>query len=90
MTNFTKNNADGKPDHSLTGLLSSPVIKRSVHISGHSTSISLEQPFWDELIYITKRDDKSLSQIISEIDEIRGGNLSSAIRLYILYDIKSR
>ncbi|HNQ92815.1 MAG TPA: ribbon-helix-helix domain-containing protein [Alphaproteobacteria bacterium] len=65
--------------------LSAPVIKRSVNLAGHSTSVSLEQPFWDALAKIAERDGKSLSALILEIDEARSTNLSSALRLYVLY-----
>ncbi|MCB1558500.1 MAG: ribbon-helix-helix domain-containing protein [Alphaproteobacteria bacterium] len=70
--------------------LSSPVVKRTVNIAGHSTSVSLEQPFWDELVRIADERDISLSELISEIDEARGTNLSSALRLFVLMDLKNR
>ena len=68
----------------LTELLSAPVIKRSVMIAGHATSVSIEKPFWDAFKAIAKRDNKSINQLIAEIDEARSINLSSAIRLYVL------
>lgn len=58
-------------------------------IAGHSTSVSLEQPFWDELVRIADERDISLSDLISEIDEARGTNLSSALRLFVLYCLRS-
>lgn len=65
--------------------------KRSVRIAGHATSISLEEEFWDALKDIAKHHGKSASTIISEIDEGRGEiNLSSALRLYVLRDMKRR
>lgn len=81
--NFTINN-------DLLNALSSPVVKRTVNIAGHSTSVSLEQPFWDELVRIADERDISLSELISEIDEARGTNLSSALRLFVLMDLKNR
>lgn len=65
--------------------LSAPVVKRSVNLAGHATSVSLEKPFWDELSKIAERDAKSLSALILEIDEARSTNLSSALRLYVLH-----
>ena len=65
--------------------------KRSVLISGHQTSISIEDAFWMELKSICKHENKSLNQIATEVDERRSGNLSSALRVYILgYKVKNR
>lgn len=62
----------------------SKVEKRSVSINGHRTSISLEQPFWDELARRAEARKKSIAQLIAEIDGKRDhDNLSSAIRLYL-------
>ena len=58
--------------------------KRSMLISGHQTSISLEDAFWVELKSICKMEKKSLNQIATEVDERRSGNLSSALRVFIL------
>ena len=69
--------------------LSAPVVKRSVHIAGHATSVSLEQPFWDELIRLANAQTKSLSALIEDIDTERQTNLSSALRLYVLYALKN-
>ncbi|MCB1551459.1 MAG: ribbon-helix-helix domain-containing protein [Alphaproteobacteria bacterium] len=88
MTKRPPNNQD-RSDELLSGLLSSPVIKRSVSISGHSTSVSLEQPFWDELLSIVEQDKTTLSELVAHIDAMRQINLSSALRLYILYRLKS-
>jgi predicted DNA-binding ribbon-helix-helix protein len=67
------------------------VKKRSVRISGHPTSITLEDGFWDELKSIAQRQKRSISDLISEIDESQTHtNLSSALRLYVLHDIQSR
>ncbi len=69
----------------LKDFLSSKVVKRSVSISGHLTSVSLEQPFWDELNRLAKQDGLSLSALINLIDKERSTNLSSALRLYVLF-----
>ena len=71
----------------LAAYLSSPIVKRSVMVSGHATSVSLEQPFWDELSKLAEKQDKSLNALISEIDDLKNGNLSSALRLYILFNL---
>jgi len=58
--------------------------KRSVLISGHQTSISIEDAFWIELKSICKQETKSLNEIATEVDGRRSGNLSSALRVFIL------
>lgn len=63
-------------------------MKRSVRIANHSTSISLEPEFWDELKSLAARDSLSLNQLIARIDAARTGNLSSALRLYVLKQLK--
>ena len=64
--------------------------KRSVDVAGHRTSVSIEEPFWKALHDIATRKKISVSDIIVDIDRARGGNLSSAIRLYVLKDLQSR
>ena len=59
--------------------------KHSVTISGHRTSISLEDEFWDGLKALAEARNKSLADIIRQIDRDRGDrNLSSAIRVAVL------
>lgn len=58
--------------------------KRSVVIAGHRTSVSLENAFWAELKAIAVTNGSTVNQIVTEIDGQRSGNLSSAIRLYVL------
>jgi len=63
----------------------SPIIKRSVNINGHKTSVSLEAPFWVELKSIAAERKVPLGHLISMIDANRQrGNLSSALRLFVL------
>ena len=66
------------------------VIKRSVKIAGHPTSISIEDIFWNELKAIAKRQNTSLQKLITAIDKKRQGNLSSALRIYVVKDLQSR
>ena len=65
-------------------MVNSPLVKRSVRISGHPTSVSLEAPFWEALREIAARRQLSVNAIIAAIDAERSGNLSSAIRLFVL------
>lgn len=58
--------------------------KHSVELSGHRTSIALEDEFWLELKNIAKRKKTSVRQILIQIDDTHHGNLSSAVRLFIL------
>ena len=58
--------------------------KRSILVAGHASSISLEDVFWRELTNIAKRQQCSLNQLGTEIDRTRTGNLSSAIRVFVL------
>jgi len=60
------------------------IVKRSVRIAGHPTSVSLEPAFWDALCEIAARREMSLNAVLSRIDAERSGNLSSAIRLFVL------
>lgn len=65
--------------------MSSTVVKRSIVIAGHRTSISLEDSFWKALKQIAKQRGETLSDIVAAIDDKRqGGNLSSAIRVFVL------
>jgi predicted DNA-binding ribbon-helix-helix protein len=63
--------------------------KRSVDIAGHRTSVSLEAPFWDALADIAARRKISINQLIAEIDKERVGNLSSALRVFVLRNVQS-
>ena len=58
--------------------------KRSITIAGHRTSLSLEQAFWDALSAYARRDGVSINRLLTEIDEARESNLSSAARVYVL------
>lgn len=63
--------------------------KRSVVIAGHRTSISLENAFWDSLRTIAANQKVSVNQMVTDIDRRRTGNLSSAIRTYVLQAFKN-
>jgi len=60
--------------------------KRSVTISGHRTSVSLEEEFWTALTEIAASTNQPLAQLVDDIDKRqgRGKNLSSALRLFVL------
>lgn len=61
------------------------VVKRSIVINGHKTSVSLESDFWKGLRQIAEIKQTTLSKLIASIDSQRkNGNLSSAIRLFVL------
>ena len=65
--------------------MKSPVVKRSIVIAGHKTSVSLEDAFWKGLTEIASGRDMTLSDLVAAIDsERQHGNLSSASRLFVL------
>jgi predicted DNA-binding ribbon-helix-helix protein len=71
--------------------MKSLIVKRSVHPAGHKTSVSIEDDFWKALKDISSARDMRLSALIHEIDEQRNhGNLSSAIRLFVLKFYRSQ
>ena len=66
------------------GHLKSRVVKRSLVVGGHKTSVSLEDAFWVELRAIAQKLGVHLSQLVGSIDlERQHSNLSSAIRLFV-------
>jgi predicted DNA-binding ribbon-helix-helix protein len=70
--------------------MKSPVVKRSIVIAGHKTSVSLEDAFWKGLKDIANERGMTLSEMVATIDsERRHGNLSSAIRLHVLDHYRS-
>ena len=71
--------------------MKSPVVKRSIVVGGHKTSVSLEEPFWNGVKEISGQRGMTLSELVGAIDTDRQqGNLSSAIRLFVLDHFKSR
>ena len=58
--------------------------KRSVRIAGHATSISLEPQFWRALEEIAAHRGLSVAALLAAVDAGRAGNLSSALRLFVL------
>jgi predicted DNA-binding ribbon-helix-helix protein len=70
--------------------MTSAVIKRSIVVAGHKTSVSLEDGFWKSLKEIARDSGVTLSELVAAIDSGRqGGNLSSAIRLFVLDHYRS-
>ena len=71
--------------------MKSPVVKRSIVIAHHKTSVSLEDAFWKGLKEIAGARDVNLSDLVTQVDsERQQGNLSSALRLFILDHYRSR
>jgi predicted DNA-binding ribbon-helix-helix protein len=71
--------------------MKSLVAKWSVVVGGHKTSVSLEEPFWSAMKEISGQRGMTRSEVVREIDTNRQqGNLSSAIRLFVLDYFKSR
>ena len=71
--------------------MKSPVAKRSIVIGGYKTSVSLEEAFWSGMKEISGERSMTLSEVVDEIDRKRQqGNLSSAIRLFVLDYFRTR
>ena len=71
--------------HSREKVVKSPVVKRSIVVSGHKTSVSLEDEFWKSLKEIASERNMTLTELVRAIDANRQhANLSSAIRLFVL------
>lgn len=66
------------------------IAKHSVMLDGHKTSVSLESEFWAALSEIAVAEGRSMNALIGEIDQRRTGNLSSAVRLYVLAHYRRR
>jgi len=67
------------------GAVKSFVVKRSIAVDGHKTSVTLEEAFWNGLKEIASDRNLSMSELVSVIDSGRlNANLSSAIRLFVL------
>jgi predicted DNA-binding ribbon-helix-helix protein len=58
--------------------------KRSILIAGHATSLSLEAEFWSALQDIARRRGLSINRLVASVDAARSGNLSSALRVFVL------
>jgi predicted DNA-binding ribbon-helix-helix protein len=65
--------------------MKSAIVKRSIVLSGHKTSVSLEDAFWNGLRDIADARKVSISSLVHDIDSTRGpNNLSSAVRQFVL------
>jgi predicted DNA-binding ribbon-helix-helix protein len=68
---------------------SGTIVKHSLAVAGHRTSISLESIFWEELKKIANTRGQSLARLIASIDATGGAaNLSSAIRVFVLKEVR--
>ena len=66
------------------------IIKRSVTIAGHRTSVSLEDGFWQALRAAAAEDGVAVNELVRRIDAQRRGNLSSALRVYVLQRLSAK
>src|SRR3954466_8561889 len=72
----------------VRALKQSSVVKRSIIVGGHKTSVSLEEPFWNELKTIALNEKMTVAKLVNKIDRTRAqGNLSSAIRVFVLHRV---
>lgn len=71
--------------------MSTGIVKRSLSIAGHRTSVSLEEPFWDALREIAQKQSCSIQALVQRIDKERDEqNLSSAIRVFVLQTLRDQ
>lgn len=71
--------------------MKSAVIKRSIVLDGHKTSVSLENEFWDGLREIASHENTTLAMLVGQIDHGRDScNLSSAIRVFVFNHFRAR
>jgi predicted DNA-binding ribbon-helix-helix protein len=69
--------------------MKSSIIKHSVVIGGHKTSVSLEQPFWSAVRELAESRAMTISDLLREIDQNRrNANLSSAVRVFVLENVR--
>ena len=61
--------------------------KHSVQLSGHATSVCVEDIFWQTLNQLAKEKNLSLRQLLIQIDNVHTGNLSSAIRVFVINEL---
>ena len=75
--------------HELEHIKKSAVIKRSIHINGHKTSISLENEFWRGLHDVARSKNAPVAKLVEQIDrDSENVNLSSAIRIFVFNQLK--
>ena len=75
----------------MTGADARGLVKRSVTIAGHRTSVSLEAPFWEALRAMARERGVPVQALVGEVDAARGAqNLSSALRVFVLRDTQCR
>jgi predicted DNA-binding ribbon-helix-helix protein len=71
-------------------VMNSSILKRSIVVAGHKTSVSLEDAFWRGLKEIAHAQRKTISNMVGGIDKGRSqSNLSSAIRLFVLEQMRT-
>ncbi len=66
------------------------MLKRSVVVAGHRTSVSLENVFWDALLEAATERKVSINDLVTEIDKDRIRSLSGAIRMFVLAVARAR
>jgi predicted DNA-binding ribbon-helix-helix protein len=70
--------------------MSGEIRKRSVTLAGHRTSVSVEDEFWEALKALAQQQHLTLAELLTRIDTDRPGNLSSAVRLYVLKSLQTQ
>ena len=69
--------------------MTSAIVKRSIAVGGHKTSISLEDEFWDGLREIAEERRMTMAQLVESVDRgRRNANLSSAVRVFVFMELR--
>ena len=79
-----------RPESCRGGKVNSSSTKRSVIVAGHRTSVSLHSVFWTELRAVAEQQRISVNNLVTRIDRDRSGSLSSALRVFVLEDLRKR
>jgi predicted DNA-binding ribbon-helix-helix protein len=71
--------------------MKSAIVKHSIVVAGHKTSVSLEDAFWSLVKEIAAEREETVSDLVAKIDADRQhGNLSSAVRLFVLSSVRDQ
>jgi predicted DNA-binding ribbon-helix-helix protein len=82
---------EGMGKGAMGALMKSTVVKRSLVLGSHKTSVSLEDAFWIQLKEIAHNQRVTISKLVAEIGRTREqSNLSSAIRLFVLEHVRNK
>ncbi len=68
----------------------SALVRRTVTLAGHRTSVALEPVFWEEIEAAASRHGCTVGALIAEIDTRRSASLASALRVHVVEALRAR